>query len=64
MAYARGAVVTAARAFGLESIIDAACPELAATKFHMRLHNECDNGKSFGFTGKRKSAPLPSILPE
>ncbi|KAL2154058.1 hypothetical protein VTH82DRAFT_2734 [Thermothelomyces myriococcoides] len=53
MAYARSAVVTAARAFGLESAIDAVCTALRGPGAQEQLAFECENGRTFGFTGKQ-----------
>lgn len=55
MAYARSALVTAARAFGLESAIDAVCTSLRGPRAEEQLKFECENGRGFGFTGKRES---------
>ncbi|AEO54281.1 hypothetical protein MYCTH_2296691 [Thermothelomyces thermophilus ATCC 42464] len=53
MAYARSAIVTAARAFGLESAIDAVCTSLRGPGAQEQLAFECENGRGFGFTGKQ-----------
>ncbi|KAL2142600.1 hypothetical protein VTI28DRAFT_991 [Corynascus sepedonium] len=53
MAYARSALVTAARAFGLESAIDAVCTSLRGPRAEEQLKFECENGRGFGFTGKQ-----------
>lgn len=60
MAYARSAIVTAARAFGLESAIDAVCTSF---RTNGRLKKECRNGRSYGFNGKRESQQTNPSLP-
>jgi hypothetical protein len=59
MLYARSAIVTAVRAFGLESAIDAVTtiPKGAADDPD-RLVRDCRNGKQFGFNGKRESGSV------
>ncbi|KAK3299062.1 Pyruvate/Phosphoenolpyruvate kinase-like domain-containing protein [Chaetomium fimeti] len=53
MAYARSAVVTAARAFGLESVIDAVCTDLRGAKATAQIRREGALGRAFGFNGKQ-----------
>ncbi|KAL2159152.1 hypothetical protein VTH06DRAFT_2584 [Thermothelomyces fergusii] len=53
IAYARSAVVTAARAFGLESALDSVCTALRGPGSREQLAFECENGREFGFTGKQ-----------
>lgn len=54
MAYARSAVVTAARAFRLESAIDLVCVDLSLECGAMRLRPETSKARAFGFDGKRE----------
>ncbi|EAQ90847.1 hypothetical protein CHGG_02782 [Chaetomium globosum CBS 148.51] len=58
MAYARSAIVTAARAFGLESVIDAVCTQLGGVRPTEQLVAECDLARSFGFNGKQVIHPI------
>ncbi|KAK4233589.1 Pyruvate/Phosphoenolpyruvate kinase-like domain-containing protein [Achaetomium macrosporum] len=51
--YARSAIVTAARAFGLESTIDLVCTAFRGSEGQQRLETECLNGRGLGFTGKQ-----------
>lgn len=51
--YARSAIVTAARAFGLPSAIDLVCTSFRGEEGLKRLEDECGNGKSMGFNGKQ-----------
>ena len=53
MLYARSAVVTAARAFELESAIDAVCTVSPGAAENPRLADECEQGRGMGFNGKR-----------
>ncbi|KAH6854429.1 Pyruvate/Phosphoenolpyruvate kinase-like domain-containing protein [Chaetomium sp. MPI-CAGE-AT-0009] len=53
MAYARSAVVTAARAFRLESAIDAVCTKLRGPRVAGRLRAEVMLARLFGFNGKQ-----------
>ncbi|KAH6636693.1 Pyruvate/Phosphoenolpyruvate kinase-like domain-containing protein [Chaetomium tenue] len=58
MAYARSAIVTAARAFGLESVIDAVCTQLSGVRPVEQLVAECNLARSFGFNGKQVIHPI------
>ncbi|KAK3311312.1 Pyruvate/Phosphoenolpyruvate kinase-like domain-containing protein [Chaetomium strumarium] len=51
--YARSAIVTAARAFELESTIDLVCTSFRGSEGQQRLENECLNGRGLGFSGKQ-----------
>jgi citrate lyase subunit beta-like protein len=51
--YARSAVTTAARAFGLTSAIDLVCTSFRGEEGVRRLEEECVNGKGMGFNGKQ-----------
>ncbi|KAL2134333.1 hypothetical protein VTI74DRAFT_462 [Chaetomium olivicolor] len=51
--YARSAIVTAARAFGLESAIDLVCTSFRGAEGRERLETECENGREMGFNGKQ-----------
>ncbi|KXJ95724.1 Pyruvate/Phosphoenolpyruvate kinase-like domain-containing protein [Microdochium bolleyi] len=51
--YARSAIVTAARAFGLPSAIDLVCTSYKGEQGLARLDEECSGGKSLGFNGKQ-----------
>ena len=62
MAYARSAIVTAARAFKLESVIDAVCTQLGGADPEKRMIAECNLARTFGFNGKRES-PVSLIFP-
>lgn len=53
MLYARSAVVTAARAFELESAIDVVCTVTPGVPGNPRLVDECEQGRGMGFNGKR-----------
>ncbi len=61
MAYARSAVVIAARAHEIESAIDVVCTDLSIECGAMALRPEASKGRSFGFTGKREWDPLPGF---
>ncbi|KAL5888616.1 hypothetical protein ACKVWC_003873 [Pyricularia oryzae] len=52
--YARSKMVTAARAYGVPSIIDLVC---TAYKEPARLEEECRNGRGMGFSGKQVIHP-------
>jgi len=52
--YARSAIVTAARAFELPSVIDLVCTSYRGESGLERLREECRSGKGMGFNGKRK----------
>lgn len=52
-AYARSAVATAARAFGLASTIDLVCTAYKGQEGIARLAEECRNGRQLGFNGKQ-----------
>lgn len=54
MAYARSAVVTAARAFGLESAIDVVRTAFKGGDAVEGLRRESEEGAGMGFTGKRE----------
>lgn len=60
--YARSAIVTAARAFDLESTIDLVCTSYKGESGISRLEEECRSGKGLGFNGKRMFKPCPSCL--
>lgn len=51
--YARSAIVTAARAFGLPSAIDLVCTSFRGAEGLQTLEGECKNGKDMGFNGKQ-----------
>lgn len=51
--YARSAVVTAARAFGLNSALDLVCTSFRGDKGLATLADECRGGRGMGFTGKQ-----------
>ncbi|KAL1864067.1 hypothetical protein VTK73DRAFT_6175 [Phialemonium thermophilum] len=51
--YARSAIATAARAFGIPSTIDLVCTTYKGEEGTRRLEEECRNGKSMGFNGKQ-----------
>jgi len=51
--YARSAIVTAARAFGLPSAIDLVSTTFRGDEGRHALRGEAENGKQFGFTGKQ-----------
>lgn len=51
--YARSAIVTAARAFGLPSAIDLVCTSFRGEEGLKTLKRECESGKSMGFNGKQ-----------
>jgi citrate lyase subunit beta-like protein len=63
--YARSAIVTAARAFRLESTIDLVCTSFRGTDGEKCLEAECLNGRGLGFNGKRRSpfCAFPSSFP-
>jgi citrate lyase subunit beta-like protein len=54
MLYARSAVATAARAFDMESAIDVVCTKFRGAEAEQAFLEECRNGKSLGFNGKRE----------
>lgn len=51
--YARSAIVTAARAFGLPSAIDLVCTSFRGEQGLRTLEEECGGGKAMGFNGKQ-----------
>jgi citrate lyase subunit beta-like protein len=51
--YARSAVATAARAFGLPSAIDLVCTSFRGEEGTRRLEEECRDGRGMGFNGKQ-----------
>jgi citrate lyase subunit beta-like protein len=51
--YARSAMVTAARAYNLPSVIDLVCTDYKDKSAQERFATECENGKSLGFNGKQ-----------
>jgi citrate lyase subunit beta-like protein len=51
--YARSALVTAARAYNLPSVIDLVCTDYKDRSAQERFAAECENGKSLGFNGKQ-----------
>ncbi|EPE08925.1 aldolase citrate lyase family protein [Ophiostoma piceae UAMH 11346] len=51
--YARSAIVTAARAFGLTSAIDLVCTSFRGDQGLATLADECRGGRGLGFTGKQ-----------
>jgi citrate lyase subunit beta-like protein len=51
--YARSAMVTAARAYNLPSVIDLVCTDYKDKSAQERFTTECENGKSRGFNGKQ-----------
>ena len=51
--YARSAIVTAARAFRLPSVIDLVCTSYKGEEGVRRLEEECTHGKAMGFNGKQ-----------
>ncbi|CAK7212103.1 hypothetical protein SBRCBS47491_001359 [Sporothrix bragantina] len=51
--YARSAVVTAARAFGLNSALDLVCTSFRGEQGLATLAEECRGGRGMGFTGKQ-----------
>lgn len=51
--YARSAIVTAARAFGLPSAIDLVCTSFRGEEGLRVLEQECEGGKAMGFNGKQ-----------
>lgn len=52
-AYARSAITTAARAFGLPSAIDLVCTSYKGQEGIQRLAHECQSGRQMGFNGKQ-----------
>ncbi len=56
--YARSAIVTAARAFGLPSAIDLVCTSFRGEQGLRTLEEECAGGKAMGFNGKQCIHPL------
>lgn len=56
--YARSAIVTAARAFGLPSAIDLVCTEYEGEGAVKKLEAECRDGSCLGFNGKQCIHPL------
>ncbi|KAB8596111.1 hypothetical protein FH972_025820 [Carpinus fangiana] len=55
--YARSAIVTAARAFGLPSAIDLVCTQFRGAEGESALREECEGGKRLGFNGKQLIHP-------
>ena len=53
MAYARSAITTACRAYGLPSAIDLVCTSYQGDEGQQKLKEECLGGKGFGFNGKQ-----------
>ena len=51
--YARSAIVTAAKAFGLPSAIDLVCTSYKGDEGIAALKDECAGGKNMGFNGKQ-----------
>lgn len=51
--YARSAVVTAAKAFGLNSALDLVCTSFRGERGLATLAEECRGGRGMGFTGKQ-----------
>ncbi|CAK7198629.1 hypothetical protein SEUCBS139899_001293 [Sporothrix eucalyptigena] len=51
--YARSAVVTAAKAFGLNSALDLVCTAFRGDQGIATLAEECRGGRGMGFTGKQ-----------
>ena len=51
--YARSAIATAARAWGLPSAIDLVCTAFRGAEGAARLEAECRGGKGLGFNGKQ-----------
>lgn len=51
--YARSAIVTAAKAFGLPSAIDLVCTSFKGEQGLKILEEECSGGKAMGFNGKQ-----------
>lgn len=51
--YARSAIVTAARAYGLPSAIDLVCTSFRGEQGLRTLEEECGGGKAMGFNGKQ-----------
>lgn len=51
--YARSAIATHARAFGLPSTIDLVCTTFRGDEGTRRLREECADGKGMGFNGKQ-----------
>ncbi|KAJ6789007.1 hypothetical protein PWT90_09114 [Aphanocladium album] len=51
--YARSAIVTAAKAFGLPSAIDLVCTSFRGSEGLKTLEEECNGGKAMGFNGKQ-----------
>ncbi|KAJ2971291.1 hypothetical protein NQ176_g7764 [Zarea fungicola] len=51
--YARSAIVTAAKAFGLPSAIDLVCTSFRGDQGLKTLAEECSGGKAMGFNGKQ-----------
>ncbi|KAM3513075.1 hypothetical protein MY11210_003277 [Beauveria gryllotalpidicola] len=51
--YARSAIVTAAKAFGLPSAIDLVCTSFRGEQALRTLEDECAGGKAMGFNGKQ-----------
>ncbi|KAM3430985.1 hypothetical protein MY4824_007373 [Beauveria thailandica] len=51
--YARSAIVTAAKAFGLPSAIDLVCTSFRGEQGLRTLEEECAGGKAMGFNGKQ-----------
>ncbi|KAI5305279.1 RNA polymerase II mediator complex subunit [Ascosphaera pollenicola] len=57
--YARSAIVTAARAYRIPSVIDLVCTDFKTPK---TLEEECQNGKILGFNGKQCIHPLQTQI--
>jgi citrate lyase subunit beta-like protein len=51
--YARSAIVTAARAFEVPSVIDLVRTDFRSSDAEQQLRDECRSGKDLGFTGKQ-----------
>jgi citrate lyase subunit beta-like protein len=55
--YARSAVVTAARAHNLPSVIDLVTTDFKSENWQKTLRHECEDGKRLGFNGKQLIHP-------
>lgn len=51
--FARSAIVTAARAHNIPSIIDLVCTQFRGDEGQSILRDECESGKRLGFNGKQ-----------
>ena len=51
--YARSAIATAARAWGLPSAVDLVCTSFRGEEGAVRLEEECRDGRGLGFNGKQ-----------